>query len=81
MNIIYHPIYNWMRELNLEYYLEKYFNIAYINNPRFILILWLKPYPDSLVLESFLEPSPQSPKPPQPKSRAKHTDLTFVFAY
>ena len=37
-------------------------------------------HPDYLVLESYLDPSTQYPKLPQPESRDEHTYLTGLFA-
>ena len=68
-------------EPNSKYYLEKYFNIRYINHSNFIYIIWLQPHPESLVLEPLLDPIPQSPKIPQPKSHTEHTNFTRLSAH
>ena len=80
-NIISCPIKSGDTEPNSKYYLEKYFNIAWINHPHFIYIIWLKPHPEYLVLEYFLEPIPQSPKLPQPESHAEYTYFTRLLAH
>ena len=42
----------------------------------------LQPHPESLVLESSLDPSPQYPKIPQPESHYEYNDLTkFVLTH
>ena len=35
-------------------------------------------HPESLILESFLDPSTQYTKLPQPKSRSEHTDFIIL---
>ena len=41
----------------------------------------MKLNPESLVIESFLDPITQSPKLPQPKPRAEHNNFTKLFAH
>ena len=57
-------------EPDLKYYLENYFEKSIDlsgKKPHFIYIIWLQLCTESLVIESFLDPSTQSPKIPQPK--------------
>ena len=42
-------------------------------------MIWLKPHPESLVIECFLEPSPQYTKIPPPESRDEHSDFTKIW--
>ena len=80
MNIIPCPIQSRIQEPNSKYYLDKYFYIAYSNHPHFIYIILLQPHPESLVIDSFLDPILQYPKLPQPKSRAEQTDFTMLHS-
>ena len=49
-------------EPNSKYYLEKYFNLAYITHHHFICIILFQLHTEYLVLESFLDPIPNLPK-------------------
>ena len=75
MDIISCPIQSGIQEPNSKY-LEKYFNIACSNHPHFVYIIWLRLYPESLVLDYSLDSSTQSPKLPQPESCYGHTYFT-----
>ena len=81
-----HPGYYFLpnNEKNLKYYLGNYFKNSIDksgNQPNCIYIIWLQLHDKSLVLVSFLEPSTQYPKIPQPESHTENNNFTRLFAY
>ena len=59
--LFYRPMQSKDKQKKSKYYLDNYFNIEWIKHPYFIYIIWLKMNPESLSLESLLDPRSNLP--------------------